>query len=207
MIKENFKSFSAKDLCSRSCMQIKMFDLHPELRPVPNVNVNNGVNYQHQIASTMEDLIGEEMRGTFAKDGILINFSNDIVCKDKIYEIKSVTREAEDWYFKSSILQCAVYKSLLLKSNKKLVTSKFFVELGNPYIETNVNENVSYYLKFGDDLYIINVNNPDKIVEFVYNKANASLDWDKAREFDFNYKRKEYETLEDCFSFEKVDMA
>lgn len=205
MLGENIKSFSAKDLCSRSCMQIKMFDVHPEKRPVINANQQTGVSFQHQIATKTDNLIGEEMRGTYVKDGILINFSNDIVCPDKIIEVKSVNREIEDWYFNNSIYQCAVYKALLMKSNKKLVTSKFFVDLGNPYVETTVNNDVSYYLKFGNDLYLIQVNNADKIVEFIYNKAVASMDWDKAREFDANYKFKEYETLKDCFSFSKVE--
>lgn len=31
-------NFSAKDLVSRSCMQIKMFLEKPELRPKPNLN-------------------------------------------------------------------------------------------------------------------------------------------------------------------------
>lgn len=199
------KSFSAKDLCSRSCMQIKMFDLHPELRPIPNINQENGTNFQHQIALNTKNIIGEEMRGSFIKDDILINFSNDIVCPDKIIEVKSVNREIEDWYFNNSIYQCAVYKALLMKSNKKLVTSKFFVDLGNPYIETTVNGDISYYLKFGNELFLIEVNNADKIVEFIYNKAIASMDWDKAREFDANYKFKEYETLKDYFKFSKVE--
>ena len=94
----NVKSFSAKDLCSRSCMQIRMFDLHPEKRHIPTMNTESGVTHQHQVALNTDDVIGEELRGTYINGNICINFSNDIVCKDKIIEVKSVNREVEDWY-------------------------------------------------------------------------------------------------------------
>lgn len=200
----NVKSFSAKDLCSRSAMQIRMFDLYPEKRPKPAQNAQIGITYQHQVALSTENLIGEELRGTYIQDNICVNFSNDIVCKGKIIEVKSVNREVEDWYFKSSLLQCAVYKSLLLKSNKKLITAKFFADLGNPIVETNVNDNIHYILYFGEDKYEINVNNPDYICEFLINKAKSTFDWNTAKLFDLKFKYKEFETLENCFSYKKI---
>ena len=196
------KSFSAKDLCSRSCMQIRMFDLHPEKRPISTINTETGVTYQHQIALTTDNVIGEELRGTYINENICINFSNDIVCNDKIIEVKSVNREIEDWYFNSSVLQCAFYKSLLLKSNKQLITAKFYSDLGNPIIKTTVDDNIKYILYFGEKKYNIIVVNPDSIIEFFINKAKATFDWDSAKEFDSKYKFKEYETLKDYFRFE-----
>ena len=198
----NVKSFSAKDLCSRSCMQIRMFDLHPEKRPVPTMNTESGVTHQHQVALNTDDVIGEELRGTYINGNICINFSNDIVCKDKIIEVKSVNREVEDWYFNSCVLQCALYKSLLLKSNKQLITAKFYSDLGNPIVKTTVDDNIKYILYFGEKKYNIIVVNPDSIIEFFINKAKASFDWDSAKEFDLNYKFKEYETLKNYFRFE-----
>lgn len=196
------KSFSAKDLCSRSCMQIRMFDLHPEKRPVPTINTEIGVTHQHQIALNTNNVIGEELRGTYINENICINFSNDIVCKDKIIEVKSVNREVEDWYFNSCVLQCALYKSLLLKSNKQLITAKFYSDLGNPIVKTTVDDNIKYILYFGEKKYNIIVVNPDLIIEFFVNKAKATFDWDLAKEFDLNYKFKEYETLKNYFYFE-----
>ena len=201
----NIKSFSAKDLCTRSCMQIKMFDEHPELRPKPNINTNNGVSYQHTIALKTDNVIGEEMRGSYCEDNIWINFSNDIVCNNKIIEVKSVNREVEKWYFENSILQCAVYKALLHKSNKRLITSTFYAQMGNPLIETSVDNNIEYYLQFGEELYKIEVTNPDKIVKFLIDKAKASTDWTMARDFDSKFKRKEYTELQDCFNFIKIE--
>jgi len=199
MNSEIIKTFSAKDLCSRSCMQIKMFAEHPEVRPQPNGNMNNGVSFQHEIALSTEGLIGEEMRGYYISDGICINFANDIVCKNKIMEVKSLNREAEEWYFNSCVLQCAFYSALLHKSNKKLITAKFYSDMGNPVIETTIDNDFMYLLRFGNDTYKIDVTDNDFIVEFFLNKAKASLEWDTAKEFDKIHKHKEYSELKDYF--------
>ena len=84
------------------------------------------------------------MRGTYIKDNICINFSNDIVTKNSIIECKSINREVEEWYFESSLVQCAVYSSLLQKTNGDLVTSKFFSDMGNQIIKTTVDKNIDY---------------------------------------------------------------
>lgn len=49
-------SYSAKDLCTRSCMQIKMFTDHPEKRPAPNANVDIGETFQHTFAKTIKGI-------------------------------------------------------------------------------------------------------------------------------------------------------
>lgn len=199
-------SFSAKDLCSRSCMQIKMFAEHPEKRPTPTPQVYEGESYQHQVAKTMADVIGEEMKGTLMKENICINFSNDIVCKDKIVEVKSVNGEAENWYLESSLLQCAVYNSLLKMTDGKLKTAKFFSDKGNPIVETVVDDGIKYFLKFGNDIYLINVKDAGSIVRFILEKAKASMSWDSAKLFDAAYKRKEFETLKPFFDYVKIDI-
>ena len=43
-------SFSAKDLCTRSCMQIRFFNENPDKRPKPNVNTIFGESFQHKVA-------------------------------------------------------------------------------------------------------------------------------------------------------------
>lgn len=186
-------------------MQIKMFREKPELKPVPTINQLNGISYQDEVANRVKGLIGQEMRGTYIKDNICINFSNDIVCEDGIIEVKTVRgTDSIDWYFDNSILQTAAYKALLENSNKKLVTSKFHLEKGNPYVETRVSE-FDYYLLFGVDLYKIEVNDSKKIVDFLIRKAKASLYWDTAREFDREFKKREFEVLKDSFSTELVN--
>ena len=201
------KNFSAKDLCTLSCMQLKWFSCHPETRPKPNSNVLMGESFQHKVAKTTDGLIGQEMRGEYETDALRIYFSNDIVCNDYIMEVKSVdkTREVADWYFKSSVVQCAVYKSLLMMGNGWLTTSTFFVDMGNPRINECVNTNIDYYLLFGDEKYKVNVTNPKDIVGFICTKAKASLDWTEAKNFDNFYKHKEYDMLQNWFNVERIN--
>lgn len=194
-------SFSAKDLCTRSCMQIKFFNENPDKRPKPNSNVLFGETFQHKVAEQTKGVIGEEMRGTFIYENICINFSNDIVTKDAIIEVKSVNRDVEDWYLESSLVQCAVYSALLRKTDGNLVTSKFFADMGNPIVETKVKPNIDYNLKFGDTLYCIEVNDEDKIIDFIIKKAKHCNTWDEAKIFDAQYKQKEFETLKDFFKY------
>ena len=56
---------SAKDLCSRSCMQIKMFHEHPELKPKPTFNMLEGERHHKEVVSKLKDVIGMEMGGCF----------------------------------------------------------------------------------------------------------------------------------------------
>ena len=194
-------SFSAKDLCTRSCMQIKFFIENPDKRPKPNSNVLFGETFQHKVAEQTKGVIGEEMRGTFIYEDICINFSNDIVTEDAIIEVKSVNRDVEDWYLESSLVQCAVYSALLRKTDGNLVTAKFFADMGNPIVETKVKPNIDYNLKFGDTLYCVEVNDEDKIVDFIIKKAKHCNTWDEAKIFDAQYKQKEFETLKDFFKY------
>lgn len=190
----------------RSCMQLKLFREHPELIPKPNSNVIDGETFQHKVSSSMENLIGEEMRGTYIHGDICINFCNDIVCNDRIIEVKSVSEErgVPEWYLKSSTLQCAMYKALIRKSYGKLITASFFSKLGNPVTETIVDKNINYLLYFGKNIYEVEVYNDDSIVDFFIEKAKASLDWTNAKIFDANYKHREYETLKDYFKITKI---
>ena len=201
----NVTTFSAKDLCVRSCMQIKMFTEHPDLRPNPSPNAIQGAEYQHKLFLSLPNTIGEEMRGSYCWYGkFIINFSNDIVCNDKIIEVKTVNKPVEEWYFKSSIWQCAVYYSLLMMSDRRLVTSTFYIEQGNPKIETVVDENIKYILYFGEDKYEIEVTNPYSIVDFIKRKAIASTDWQDAKLFDQEYKHTEFEKFNSCFKYKKI---
>lgn len=114
-------------------------------------------------------------------------------------------KEVPEWYLNSSLLQCAFYKSLLLLSNGMLVTSTFYVNLGNPKLDVNVNILMEYHLLFGEDEYIINVSKPKEIVDFFVNKAYALSTWDDARSFDQMFKRKEFEHLKNCFTYNKFN--
>ena len=50
--------FSAKDLCTRSCMQIKMFREKPELKPQPNMSQWKGCDFQHEVSKALHNVVG-----------------------------------------------------------------------------------------------------------------------------------------------------
>lgn len=148
-------------------------------------------------------LFGEELGGVFNYDDISIYFSNDIVCYDKIIEIKQVNGQYEDWFLKNSMLQCALYCSFIRLGSNYLTTSNFFLKEGNDKKSIIVNPNIDYFLQFGNKLYKINVYNPTMIVNFFLNKAIASLDYESAKQFDNLYKHNEFELLKKYFRVER----
>lgn len=201
-------TFSAKELCTRSCMQLKLFMEHPEKKPIPfeNKNIVMGNKYQHAQAKLFNNIIDEEMRGCLQTTNIIINFTHDIVCEDKIVEIKFVddTRPVEDWYLNSSILQCAVYKALNNISGGQLETATFRTNMGFPKKYTTITNDIPYLLYFGNDKYKIQTLDDNAIVNFIINKAYASLDWTNAKEFDNKFKHKEFQTLLPYFNIQKL---
>ena len=191
-----------------SCMQIKMYAEHPERRPQPSAMVEYGEKFQRAVANTIPNIIGEEMRGKYVNNelGITINFSNDIVCTDKIIEVKSVHGKYEPWYLQSSILQCAFYKSMMLLGAWHLETASFYTNLGNPRVQTDIDASrkITYILIFGEEKYEIFVNDPYQIVRFFEHKAYCSLDWSTAKRWDEQYKRMEYECLKKFISYKMI---
>ena len=197
-------SFSAKDLITRSCMQIKMFAEYPEKKPQPSQMVAYGEKFQRAVADTIPNIIGEEMRGIYTNGGISIYFSNDIVCTNKIIEVKSVAGNAPDWYFQSSLVQCAFYKAMIMQGFNRLETASFHVARGNKREITIVPSYIDYILVFGEEKYKIEVNNPNGIINFFLNKARACTDWNLAKVWDAKYKRREFECLIQYISYEPI---
>lgn len=202
-------TFSAKDLLTRSCMQIKMFAEHPERKPQPSSMMMYGEKFQRAVADTIQGVIGEEMRGSYKCIGydIAINFSNDIVCNDKIIEVKSVTGEAPAWYLESSLLQCALYKSLILCGANDLVTASFYANLGNERKHAHFGpfDRFRYILIFGEEKYEVNVYDPWQIVGFFEYKASCCTGtWDLAKNWDLRYKHREFECLKRFFGFKQI---
>ena len=202
-------NLSAKDICSRSCMQIKMFIEHPELKPKPSFNILEGETHHREVASKLKDVIGEEMGNClniYDGNGITIWFSNDVCCEKGIIEIKSVDKNRQtDWYFTQSVTQCAVYSVLSMYCNYDLKTAKFYTNQGNPYIRYKYEkEEVPYYLYFGDEIYRIDILDIDKILQFITEKAIACMEWETAKEFDKQYKHMEYKILSDAFKVVRI---
>ena len=199
-------SFSAKDLCTRSCMQIKMFMMYPEKRPKPTQNMLKGVSFQEKIRDSVRNVIDQEMVGEVYDGDDTIRFSIDIVTSNAFIEVKSVDKERElpDWYRNSSLLQCAVYYALLQVSDGELHTAKFRCDQGFQRIDCHADKNNPYVLVFGEEKYLISLLDKQAIIDFVIKKKNACLSWDEAKEFDKQYKQKEFEVLSKHFKYERI---
>lgn len=199
---------SAKDLCMRSCAQIKLFRDFPDRKPKPSEDATAGEKYQHAVARYVPGLIGEEM-GAWAMVGenLAVAFSNDIVCNDKIIEVKTVRTDkpVESWFLNGSLLQCAVYRTLVRMVGGSMKTAKFYANLGYPVVETTVGPDIPYYLMFGRDYYRVTVKDYQAISDFIVGKANATMSWDSARSFDAEWKHREFEKLNGCFEYEKIN--
>lgn len=208
MDKTPYIRFSAKDLCTRSCMQLKMFRERPELKPKPNVAQWQGCDFQHNLTKALDNVIGEEMGNCLQHNNLLIYFANDIVTTGHIFEVKNITNydaTKDEWFLKSSLAQCAVYKTLTHFCKNKLKTAVFHVQNGNKYTECVVGDYTHYILVFGTKRFEIVVHNYDAIRNFILAKATHSLNWDTAKAFDLKYKGQEFEILKQYFSFKEID--
>ena len=210
-------TFSAKDLLTKSCRQIKMLTAHPEYRTPPSAMMEYGSKFQDAVADTLPNIIGQEMRGTYVSNNyghnIAINFSNDIVAQNKnydytIYEVKSVVGKAPEWYKQSSLLQCALYKAMIITKVDRLETASFYVNEGHEkkvvYLCTNINR-VRYVLIFGEEKYEISLLDAPRIINFFEYKASCCCsDWKMATDWDNRYKHLEFECLKGCFSYRNI---
>ena len=127
--------FSAKDLLNRSCKQLKFFIDNPGAKPKPTCAQYDGLDYQHQIALSINNLIGEEMGNYIEFDNIRVYFSNDIVTASEIIEVKNINKDrpVAEYYRNNSILQSAVYYALTRECNRFLRTSAFHLNNGHDY--------------------------------------------------------------------------
>ena len=217
--------YSASDLVKRSAAQI--IYLKDKLDSILSRRMLNGEAYQSKIVKdeSLSNTVADEMRGCYTyidkKEGEIFNdesveifFCIDMIKNGCFYEIKSVldedgneTTEYPDWYLNSSLLQCAFYKSLLLRMNgNKLFTPKFRVREGYKKSAMDVDVNAPYYLIFGTiGTWEVVVNDPDAIIDFFKNKIHyirGGYTW--ARDFDGQYKRKEFDLLKEYFTFTKI---
>lgn len=206
--------YSAADIIKRSCAQIVYFRETGKEKPVSQ-NMLLGMEFQDRIIKreSVDNDVISEMRGCYDYKGNFVFFCIDMIKNGGFYEIKSVTDENGNdtldypqWYFNSSILQCAIYKSLLLNMNgDTLVTPKFKVDAGIEETTINVDKNSPYYLIFGNvGTFNVEVNNPNGLIQFVNDKIDALKNYTTARAFDAIYKHKEFDLLSPYFSYNKV---
>lgn len=193
--------FSASDLIKKSASQICYFRNKP--KSAPTARQNDGNNYADN------NIIGlPEMRGMFrSKYGIIcysfdetLAFVDWLQFREYKYVVDPLT--VEPWLLKSSLLQVAFYQALfMLNEDKMLSTATFYVNKGHSSntIDGSYAKKVSFFLYFGDDRYEVVVKEPYKVVLLFLMKAHMSINYNKSRAYDKEYKFKEYEHLYKCF--------
>lgn len=208
--------YSASELLKRSAAQLVYFR-RTGTAPEVTKQMKIGEAYQCNVSNKSREAghkVSDEMGGCYTYGDNAIYFCIDIVREDCFVEVKSVLNENGEnclayptWYFEASILQCAVYKALLMSMNgDTLVTPKFRLDAGYADRKITVDKSLPYKLKFGEvGTFIVNVTNAERLIGFLKEKINALKDYDTARAFDSKYKHKEYSLLKDCFTYKTIE--
>lgn len=155
----------------------------------------------------------EERKSTFVVNGapqLTISASHDIITNKFVMEVKSFNPNISqgDWFLKSSIVQAALYKSILMATNGETVTPIFRIkegyELQNQYLR--VNSDIPYLLWFGDTIYAIRVLNSDMILQYFIQKARASMNYELANRWETYISpfKMMYDVLSSYFTVEKI---
>ena len=167
--------------------------------------MEHGVEYEHKVA---EENKGScmEMVTVYNREDITIFACHDIVCDDKIIEVKTTEFGHERWYFESSLVQVAFYKSLLMTSNGDLFTPKFRIREGYNKDYKKAKPDIEYHLRFGDEEYKIDVIHPESIIQYFLNKAKVTmLEYDDCRKYDKAHKFRHYSDLCQYFVSERIN--
>lgn len=160
-----------------------------------------------------------EMRGAFEFDDFIIFFTwDEIVPKKDRYdfiEVKSVQDAYfEEWYVHSSLMQVAFYAAMS-EETKSFHTAKFKINEGFERKSIYIDESLPriYHLKFGPHGYakvlpnktLLNhyIDKASVITECVHhsNEGEVSYAYDLAREFDAEFKHKEWSIYGDTVHY------
>lgn len=220
-------NYSAADLVKRSAAQI-VYLTSTGTRPDVTPGMKNGEAYQNafvekQIADGInmsQELCGHWTIDRFdeKKEYDVVYFCVDAYCetfdadnrtKGIFTEVKQVrdVNNYPQWYFESALVQCAFYKAMLemVVDTNILVTPKFRLDEGFPFVKTEVDRYGEYHLKFGDvGTFNVWLTNPDPILMFFKDKVESLKGYSTARTFDAKYKHKEYEYLREYIKFERI---
>lgn len=202
--------FSASSLVKSSSRQLKYRSENSVEKPATQ-GMQDGERFQTSVAERIKSLgieISQEKRGMFSEEDIRIFFCVDIITDNAFIEVKSVRDENDVplWYLESSILQVALYKSLIMQGNiNELVTPKFLLDKGEKFEKISVDTDLRYLLVFGDRMF--NVVTPDsgRIVDFYLSKIESLESWESAKEWDERFKFREFEFLREVIGFKEID--
>ncbi len=193
---------SLADLVKKTAMQICYLRKNKEMTPDPTPEQIAG--HEAQLSKAQSKLV--EMRGTYAfannfGQEIQIHYAFDeILPNDKsclFLEYKNIPPGStiELWYRNSAISQVAAYQAFAkANTDKHLETALFFINQGNPKLEFELgNRYLQSQLHLGDMIYSVVAVEFQELVNFYVRKALATLNYDQAKEWDYKYRRREFD--------------
>lgn len=192
--------FSAAKLCKQSASAM----LYDELKH-RRTGIHHRKPTERQLAgNTYADAAlgneGREMGGGVRVGNHLVFFSVDKVeagrLAVRLVEQKMATEKVEQWLKRAWAIQVAVYHALA-SSLEELRTSRFAIHQYGVHRVGIAGLKLNSVLRVNEIEYPIRVKRKKQLLDFVRAKceAVASLDFDVTREFDAEWKRKEWERL------------
>lgn len=193
---------SASSVIKKSAMQICYLRTN-KITPPPTQMMLDGV--EAQLKRSRSEYL--EMRGTLEESLYKLYYSFDEVIPGNpiiLKEHKNIKEGSEvaDWYLHGSVLQVGYYESLLrVNPDRKLVTASFFVDQGNELKTLELNKPVKSLLQMGEIHYNVEVSNPQEVVNFFARKITSTFNYQAAKAWDEEYKRKEWEVMSKYIKF------
>lgn len=187
--------FSAAQLSKMSAAQICYLRGKEKKAPTPRQIRGDSFAASHTTSHLVE------MQSSYTRGDINIWFTVDEIRehRDRVYIVEhKMAENAEDWFFKSSLIQTALLGSLSGLS-PHFKTARWYDGEEN-YYSLPVEHHA--LLNFGGLYYKVNYD-LEKVMRFFLTKARASMSYTTARQFDATYKGKEWEFLKDVVRYRK----
>jgi hypothetical protein len=162
---------------------------------------------EHQKKVSISEFV--EMRGCYSTSKYLLFFSFDevFVHDDTVIfkEHKNIKGPIENWYLEYCLLQTAVYQQLaMMQEEKMLYTAKFFQKQGyNCNVINYENKKLRSILSLGEQNFYNVYPNSTELVNYFLRKADASQEYETAKQWDALYKFKDWHQLNKYLTFQK----
>lgn len=198
---------STANLVKQSAMQL-CYRRKNNIDTVPTINMVE--NFKSQIEKSKSEYI--EMVGSYKVDNHILYFSFDEIVKDgdkyDLVERKELNfPDPKSLYYHTSVIQVALYHSLLLNtSDHNLQTASFMLKMDYPFNKLYINGNSTTrsILVFGKKNYIIEPLNTKGLIDFYIHKMIASLEYGTAKDFDLQFRFKEFGYLNKYIFIKKL---
>jgi hypothetical protein len=200
-------NFSVGDLCKKSACQLYYLRSHPEKVIVTPEQLSGIKKQANKSESKYREMCGSYNLGTnklyFSWDEVRIKSGGVL----QFIEHKQVLSTPEEWYLNNSLLQTAIYATLSVRT-RKFETAKFYQKQGNPCLKLDtLGASRRFYLYFGSKGYRVRLENSEKLVQFIKEKAQASMNYNNASAWDKKWKHKEFLLLQNCFKITNWDVS